>query len=98
MPVIQAAKESSQLLSVVFCSCRSEDELVVAASDDHNLFVWSLSADQRLAGDQVFGQSLVVIRGHFNNIYSVRFNHRTESLASAGKENIIKLWTPINAE
>ena len=80
----------------IHCFAGRDDGLVVAASDDHNLFVWSLSTDQRATGDQVVGQSLVSLRGHSNNIYSVRFNHRTESLASAGKEKIIKLWTPNN--
>ena len=77
------------------CFAGQNDELVVAASADHGLFVWSLPTDQKVAGDQVIDQPLVVLRGHKNNISSVRYNRQRDMLASAGWEKIIKRWTPI---
>ena len=77
------------------CFAGQDDELVVAASIDHGLFVWSLPTDQQVAGDQIVDQPLVVLRGHKNNISSVRYNRRRDTLASAGFESVIKLWTPI---
>ena len=77
------------------CFAGKNDELVVAASANHNLYVWSLHNDQEMAGDQVVDQSAVVLKGHKSKIFSVRYNHNIDTLASAGKEKIIKLWTPI---
>ena len=77
------------------CFAGQEDELVVAASADHGLFIWSLPTDQQLEGDQIVDQSLVALRGHKDNIYSVRYNRQSDTLASAGAEKVIKLWTPI---
>ena len=76
------------------CFAGRDDELVVAASADHGLYVWSLPTDQQLADEQI-DQSLVVLRGHTGSIYSVRYNRQRDTLASAGKDKIIRLWTPI---
>ena len=77
------------------CFAGQDDELVVAASADHGLYVWSLPTDQQVAGDQVVDQPLVVLRGHKDEIYSVRYNRQSGALASAGKEKTIRLCTPI---
>ena len=76
-----------------FCFAGQEDELVVAASADHGLYVWSLPNDQVV--HTVVDQPLVVLRGHKDKIFAVRFNHEMYMLASAGVDRIIKLWTPI---
>ena len=76
------------------CFAGKDDELVVAASADHGLFVWSLPTDQKVAGDQVIDQPLVVLRGHKDDIYAVGYNRQRDTLASAGQEGVIKLWTP----
>ena len=76
-----------------FCFAGQEDELVVAASTDHGLYVWSLPNDQVV--HTVVDQPLVVLRGHKDEILAVRFNNRSDTLASAGREKIIKLWSPI---
>ena len=78
-----------------FCFAGQDDELVAAASVDHGLYIWSLPNDQQVAGDQVVDKPLVVLRGHKDDIYAVRYNRRRDMLASAGEEKIIKLWTPI---
>ena len=77
------------------CFAGRDDELVVAASADYGLYVWSLPSDQQVAGDQVIGQTLTVLQGHKGVIYSVCYNHASDTLASAGAEKIIKLWVPI---
>ena len=83
------------IATVNFCFAGQDDELVVAASADYGLFVWSLPTDQQVAGDQIVDQPLVVLRGHKKYIHAVRYNRRRDMLASAGEEKIIKLWTPI---
>ena len=79
----------------IHCFAGQDDELVVAASADHGLYIWSLPNDQQVAGDQIVDKPLVVLRGHKDDIYAVRYNRRRDMLASAGEEKIIKLWTPI---
>ena len=85
---------SPQVGRNINCFACQDDELVVVASGDHGLFVWSLPTDQQVAGDQVIDQPLVVLRGHKNYIHAVRYNHQRDTLVSAGEEKIIKLWTP----
>ena len=80
------------------CFAGKDDELVVAASADHGLYIWSLPSDQKVAGDQINNQPLVVLQGHKDSIFSVRFNQRSDTLASAGVERTIKLWTPIGKQ
>ena len=77
----------------IHCFAGQDNELVVAASADHNLYVWSLPNDQMVR--QIVDQPLVVLRGHKDKIFTVRFNNRSVTLASAGVEPIIKLWTSI---
>ena len=73
------------------------DELVVSAeSSDHNLSIWSLP--EREERKYFVDQPVAVLKGHRGKIHSISFNHRTETLASAGDENIIKLWTPISLQ
>ena len=78
-----------------FCFAGKDDESVVAASADHGLFVWSLPTDQQVAGEQIVDQPLVVLRGHKKDINAVRYNRQRDTLASAGADKIIRLWTPI---
>ena len=78
-----------------FCFAGKDDEMVVAAPADHCLYVWSLSTDFQLTGDQVIDQPLVVLQGHKKSIYSVRYSRQSDTLASAGGEMVIKVWTPI---
>ena len=85
---------SPQVGRNLHCFAGQYDELVVAVSTDHNLFVWSLPTVQQLPVDQVVNQPLVVLRGHKEIIHAVRYNHHMDTLVSAGEEKVIKLWTP----
>ena len=76
------------------CFAGQDDELVVSASNDHNLYVWSLPRE--LGREQVVNQSVAVLRGHENNVLAVRYNSRTSTLASADFGGTIRLWAPIN--
>ena len=76
------------------CFAGQDDELVVVASADHGLFVWSLPTDQQVAGDQIVDQPLVVLRGDEDHIFAVGYNRQRDTLASAYQEGVIKLWTP----
>ena len=64
------------------CFAGTDDELVVAASDDNNIYVWSSS-----------DEPLCVLLGHNDTINSVRYNTRKGILASCGIEGIVKLWS-----
>ena len=75
------------------CFAGQDHELVVAASEDHSLHVWSLPDSQ--GRDTTVNQSLIALRGHTNKVYTVRYDHNNDVLASAGYEKIIKLWNPI---
>ena len=75
------------------CFAGQDDELVVAASGDYGLFVWSLPNNDN--GSQIEDQLLVVLRGHRDAIYRVRYNRRSETLASVARFEAIKLWEPI---
>ena len=80
-----------------YCFAGQEDEVVVSAeSNDSNLSIWSLPESQ--GRDQVVDQPLAVLKGHKGPINSICYSHRTETLASAGAERIIKLWSPITPE
>ena len=78
------------------CFAGKEDELVVSpSSNDHNLYVWSLMPKSQ-GSYLTVDQSVVVLRGHSDEVYTVRYDHNTDTLASAGAEQTIKLWTPSN--
>ena len=76
-----------------YCFAGRDDDLVVSASSDHNLYVWSLPESQ--GNDISVNESLLVLRGHSKEVYAVRFDPCNDVLASAGQEMVIKLWTPI---
>ena len=75
-----------------FCFAVRDDDLVISASTDHNLNVWSLPESE--GNDIAVNESLLVLRGHTQPVYAVRYDPCYDVLASAGEENIIKLWTP----
>ena len=77
----------------IHCFAGPEDELVVAASADYGLYVWSFPTDH--LSDLIVDPSLVVLKGHKDQICSVCYNRQSDTLASAGAGEIIMLWTPI---
>ena len=74
------------------CFAGQDDELVVAASKDHSLHVWSLPESQ--GRDVTVNQSAIALRGH-TDVLTVRYDHNNDVLASGGYEEIIKLWSAI---
>ena len=76
------------------CFAGENDELVVSASKDNSLYLWSLP-DERVDDDQVVNESVATLRGHSGGVYCIRYHHLNSVLASAGSEKVIKLWTPI---
>ena len=77
------------------CFVGKDDELVVSTSADHSLYVWSLPNSHQGRADQTVNQSLLVLRGHTGDVYNVRYDSCNDTLASAGVEETIKLWTPV---
>ena len=76
------------------CLVGGEDELVVAGSDNHGLYIWSLT-DTPQPRDT---EPLFILHGHRGSINSIRFCDVKSILASCGQENIIKFWTPVLEE
>ena len=75
------------------CFAGRDDDMVVSASGDNKLYIWSLPDSQ---GNEISAnQSLLELRGHTGSVYAVRFDPCNDVLASAGDEKIIKLWRPI---
>ena len=70
------------------CFAGDDDELVVASSSDHRLFIWSVSDSRR---DRTINQSLLSLSGHHQLINTVRYNKVTSTLASGdqGQSNQI---------
>ena len=75
------------------CFAGENDELVVSASKDNNLYLWSLPDERK--DDQIVSESVATLRGHSGGVYCIHYDHHNSILASAGAEKIIKLWTPI---
>ena len=77
------------------CFAGIEDELVISASNDDSLLIWSLpneSQDQNMTVDR----SLCVPIGHEETIRSVRSSPDKLTFISCDDAGIIKLWTPNN--
>ena len=75
------------------CFSGRDDELVVAASGDHSLHVWSLPDSQ--GRDVTVEQSAIALRGHTAGVSDVRYDHNNDVLTSAGDEKIIKMWSAV---
>ena len=45
--------------------------------------------------DVTINQSLTALRGHTAPVYTVRYDHNNDVLASGGAESIIKLWCAV---
>ena len=83
------------------CFAGQEEDLVIAASEghgrDYRLHVWSLpeSAGGEAGGDVTIDQSITILRGNTSPVFSVRYDHSNDVLASGGFEKMIKLWSPV---
>ena len=74
------------------CFAGDDDELVVAAPSNENVFIWSVPDGQ---GDRTIDESLLSLPGQYQcKISSVRFNKATSTLAFGDRLGLIKLWTP----
>ncbi len=72
------------------CFAGVDDELVVANSSDHRLFIWSVPEGR---GDRTIDQSLLSLTGHQRAVKAVRYCKATSTLASGDYAGVIKLWT-----
>ena len=73
------------------CFAGVDDELIVCASDDNNIYIWPIPEGE--SDFQTIDQPLRVLCGHRDIIRSVRYNNRMGLLASCGEEGIVKLWS-----
>lgn len=71
-----------------------DDELAISASDDHKLFIWSLTSETDHQ-NQTVGQSIKILRGHGKKINCVRYNEEQFTIVSLANDGVIKLWTAL---
>ena len=90
---LSAEKYSLSHFGRDLCFAGENDELVVAASADRSLHIWSVTEGD---GDRRIDQSLLAFHGHQGHVIGVRFNKAYSTLASCGFEGVVKLWTPID--
>ena len=75
------------------CCFAGDDELVVGASDDTNIYIWSATAWHVEIGRPTNNTPLQVLRGHNNRIRSVRYSVQNGVLASCDENGVVKLWS-----
>lgn len=69
------------------CFAGKDDELAVAGSDNHGVYIWSVNRS--------IEEPLLVLKGHRSIVNNVRYNNNICTLASSGVEKMIKLWAPV---
>ena len=72
------------------------DDYVLAGSDDFNLYAWKIPDKVGNEGDdiQLINRASVVLRGHKSIVNQVRYNQSDGTIATAGVEKSIRLWSP----
>ena len=70
------------------CFAGIDDELAVAGSDNHGVYIWSVNRSVE--------EPLLVLKGHRSIVNNVRYNGNVCTLASSGVEKMIKLWAPVH--
>ena len=73
------------------CFAGKDDELAVAGSNDHNVFIWSVPDSP---DSEIVSEPLLTLQGHRSIVNHVRYNSDYCVLASCGPEKMIKLWSP----
>jgi WD40 repeat protein len=71
------------------CFAGLEDELVLSASEDNSLYVWSLPDGL----DCTINRSLRRLPGHDSAIRSIRCSKDQSAIVSCDENGVIKLWT-----
>ena len=74
-----------------YCFAGLDDELVIGASENKNLFVWTLPDGK--GQDCKVNTSLCVLEGHSDCVRSVRCSNDKSVIISGGEDGVIKLWT-----
>ena len=72
------------------------DDYVLAGSDDFNLYAWKMPEEVAEGAEktQLINRASVVLRGHRSIVNQVRYNHSDGTIATAGVEKCIRLWSP----
>lgn len=75
------------------CFAGKDDELAVAGSNDHNVYIWSVPSHS--PSSEIVDEPLLTLHGHRSIVNHVRYNSDYCVLASCGPEKMIKLWSPV---
>lgn len=59
-----------------------EDETLIAACGDNNVYVWDLSS----------GELLRTLQGHLDIVYAVDYLTKAKQIVSAGEDGLVKFW------
>ena len=74
------------------CYAGANDELVVGASNNNDIYIWSAPPSDG-DGQRQVKLPLRILRGHQDVVRSVRYSVHNDALASCGDEGIVKLWS-----
>jgi len=88
-----AGYTASRMGLKICCFAGEDDDLVIAASSEANLHIWSVP-DVRSSGNGMAEQFLLSLSGHKQAINSVDYCNVISALASCSGDSVIKLWTP----
>ena len=75
-----------------------DDSYILSGSDDFNLYIWKIPDDTLESSDetQLVNRASVILGGHRSIVNQVRYNPADGTIASAGVEKSIRLWSPFN--
>ena len=72
------------------------DDYILAGSDDFNLYAWKIPeiVNTETEETQLVNRASTVLRGHRSIVNQVRYNSPDGTIATAGVEKCIRLWSP----
>jgi WD repeat-containing protein 22 len=99
MQLVMAEKHNrGHCLMDAACFAGRDDDLVIAGSEDHGIYIWRIPDGPILPPliDDEENEPFIAIRGHRSIVNQVRYNDHFSTLASCSNNKEIKFWTPFS--
>ena len=62
--------------------------LIATASKDNTIIIW----------DATLGQNKHVLKGHYDEVFTVKFNLQDDKVISSSKDNSVRIWDVATGE